>query len=155
MNGDPLPSWSDEHVKAAILDFVARVTKEGGPDFVPAPARIAAFDNDGTLWCEQPLQVQIFFAFDRLGDLAAKDPSLRERQPFKAFLERDMKTIASLGKQGAFEVAYDREFRLSPLAEALDRAGEYGITVVSVKRDWRTVFGEAGIAAEGSYRSRP
>jgi len=101
-----LPSWNDGAAKSAILDFVARVTKEGGTDFVPPAERIATFDNDGTLWCEQPMQVQIFFAFDRLKALAAKDPSIKERQPFKAFLERDMKTIASLGKQGAFEFGF-------------------------------------------------
>ena len=106
MTDGPLSSWSDGDVKATILDFVARVTKEAGADFVPPAQRIATFDNDGTLWCEQPMQVQVFFAFDRLVQLAAKDPSLRERQPYKAFLERDMKTIVSLGKQGVFEVAF-------------------------------------------------
>jgi phosphoserine phosphatase len=103
---DPLPSWNDGAAKLAILDFVARVTREGGPDYVPPTERVATFDNDGTLWCEQPMQVQLFFAFDRLKALAAKDPSLKERQPFKAFLERDFKTIHALGKQAAFEVAF-------------------------------------------------
>ena len=103
---DPLSSWNDGAVKSAILDFVARVTKEGGPDFVPSSARIATFDNDGTLWTEQPLQTQVFFAQDRLKALAAKDPSMKERQPFKAFLEHDLKTIHSLGKQAVFEVAF-------------------------------------------------
>ena len=56
-----LPSWNDGAAKSAIVDFVARVTKEGGPDFVPPAERIATFDNDGTLWCEQPMQVQVFF----------------------------------------------------------------------------------------------
>ena len=64
--GAALPSWNEGPAKAAIVDFVARVTKPGGPDFVPAPERIATFDNDGTLWCEQPMQVQVFFALDRL-----------------------------------------------------------------------------------------
>src|SRR5208337_4865723 len=63
---DPLPSWNDGAAKQSIITFVKRVTKEGSPDFVPAPKRIAAFDNDGTLWCEQPLPVQVFFAFDRV-----------------------------------------------------------------------------------------
>ena len=100
MSSVPLPSWNEGATKSAILDFVARVTNEGGADFVPPARRIATFDNDGTLWCEQPMQVQVFFALDRLGKLAAKDPTLRERQPYKAFLERDMKTIMSLGKTG-------------------------------------------------------
>lgn len=103
---DPLASWEDGPIKKAILDFVTRVTKEGGPDYVRPAERIATFDNDGTLWCEQPLQVQIFFAFDRLDALAKRDPSMRERQPFKAFIERDLKAIASLGKQGAFEFGF-------------------------------------------------
>src|SRR5262245_23049414 len=102
----PLPSWNDGAAKSAILDFVARVTKEGGPDFVPPPERIATFDNDGTLWCEQPMQVQLFFAQARLTALAEKDPSFRTQQPFKAFLDRDLKAIHSLGKQAAFEMAF-------------------------------------------------
>lgn len=101
-----LPSWNDSAAKAAILDFVARVTKEGGPDFVPPAERIATFDNDGTLWCEQPVQVQVFFAQARLRALAEKDPSMRERQPFRAFLEHDFKTIHEMGKKGVFEMAF-------------------------------------------------
>lgn len=106
MSARALPSWNDGAARSALLDFVARVTKVGGPDFVLPEARIAAFDNDGTLWCEQPMQVQVFFAQDRLKGLTARDPTLRERQPFKAFLEHDLKTIHSLGKKGAFEVAF-------------------------------------------------
>ncbi|MDM0076636.1 HAD family hydrolase [Variovorax sp. J2P1-59] len=106
MDGAPLVSWTDGPAKRTLLDFVARVTKEGGPDFVRPAERIATFDNDGTLWCEQPMQSQLFFADDRLRALAGKDPTLKDRQPYKAFLEHDLKTIASLGKQGAFEVAF-------------------------------------------------
>jgi len=105
MGDDALSSWSDGPSKQAILDFVSRVTAEGGPDFVPAPQRIATFDNDGTLWCEQPLQNQFFFAFHRLETLVVRDPSLRERQPYKAFLERDMQAIQALGRQAAIELA--------------------------------------------------
>jgi len=103
---DPLPSWNNGAAKTAILDFVARVTKERGPDFVPAAERIATFDNDGTLWCEQPMQVQLFFALARLNALAEQDPTIRERQPFKAFFERDLKAIHDMGKQASFEVAF-------------------------------------------------
>jgi len=106
MDAAPLAAWTDGQAKRTLLDFVARVTKEGGPDFVRPAERIATFDNDGTLWCEQPIQVQLFFADDRLKALAAKDPTLKDRQPYKAFLEHDLKTIMSLGKQGAFEVAF-------------------------------------------------
>ena len=59
---DPLPSWNDGPAKKSIVDFVAKVTKPGSPDFVPVPERIAMFDNDGTLWCEQPVPVQFYFA---------------------------------------------------------------------------------------------
>jgi phosphoserine phosphatase len=99
-----LPSWNDGAATSAILDFVERVTKEDGADFVPPPERIATFDNDGTLWCEQPLQVQFFFGRDRLKALADADPSLKERQPFKAYLERDMPVIMQFGKKGLLEV---------------------------------------------------
>lgn len=261
-----LPSWNDGAAKSAIHDLVARVTKQGGGEFVPPAARVATFDNDGTLWCEQPLQIQFFFAFERVKQLSAKDPTMSERQPFKAVLEHDYNTLFGLGKQAlcayrpqlellaylrengfktyivsaggvdfmrafaeeaygipreqvigssvklrydlidnrvslvklpelnsfgdremktlniglhigrrpllafgnsdgdlammryaksgsgprlslflhhddaAREAAYDREFRLSPLSEALDKAGDYGITVVSMKRDWKVVF---------------
>lgn len=101
---DILPSWRDGEARKAILDFVDRVTLKGGPDYLPRAERIAAFDNDGTLWCEQPLQVQFFFGQQRLEAMAEKDPTLKERQPFKAFLEHDMATIKELGKRGLFEV---------------------------------------------------
>jgi hypothetical protein len=119
MRGDPLPSWNDGAAKSAIVDFVARVTQDGGPDFVPPAERIATFDNDGTLWCEQPMQVQLFFAQDRLKALAAKDPAMAERQPFKAFLEHDLKAIHALGKEGAFEMAFATHAGLT--ADEFDR----------------------------------
>lgn len=101
-----LPSWNDGAAKFALMDFVARVTDERGPDFVPPEERIATFDNDGTLWCEYPLQVQLFFAQQRLETLAKQDPSLKEKEPFKAFLEHDLNAIHALGKKGAFTVAF-------------------------------------------------
>ena len=106
VNNESLPSWNDGAAKSAILDFVARVTNQGGADFVPSAARIATFDNDGTLWCEQPLQTQFFFAFDRVKQLSAKDPTISERQPFKAVLEHDYNTLFGLGKQALFELAF-------------------------------------------------
>ena len=84
---NPLPSWNDGTVKRAITDFVTKVTKEGGPDFVPASERISVFDNDGTLWSEQPMYVQMVFAFDRVKALAPQHPEWKEKQPFKAALE--------------------------------------------------------------------
>ncbi len=107
MPNDPaLPSWNDGAPKAAILDFVARVTTQGGREFVPPGERVATFDNDGTLCCEQPLQTQFFFAFGRVKELAARDPALAERQPFKAVLEHDYNTLFGLGKQALYELAF-------------------------------------------------
>ncbi|MEY2853818.1 MAG: hypothetical protein RL030_950 [Pseudomonadota bacterium] len=103
---DPLPSWNQRAARNAIVDLVTRVTREGGPDFVPPADRVATFDNDGTLWCEQPLQVQVFFMMDEVGRLVAKDPSLRERQPYKALLERDIKTLVGLGRKGLEELFF-------------------------------------------------
>ena len=74
MTDDPLPTWNNGAAKAAILDFVARVTEEGGPDHVRPEERIATFDNDGTLWCEQPVQTQVFFLMDRVKELAPQLP---------------------------------------------------------------------------------
>ena len=105
-DGQSLPSWNDGEAKFAILDLVQRVTAPGGAEFVPPAGRVATFDNDGTLWCEQPLQIQFFFAFDRVKQLAAKDPALSERQPFKAVLEHDYNTLFGLGKQALFELAF-------------------------------------------------
>jgi phosphoserine phosphatase len=99
-----LSSWNDGPAKSALLDFVARVTKQGGPDLVPPAQRIATFDNDGTLWCEQPVQVQVFFLIDRVKELASKDAAIGQRQPFKALLEHDHETLHSLGKQGLMEL---------------------------------------------------
>lgn len=110
----PLPSWSDAAAKRAILDFVARVTHEGGPDFVPAGERIATFDNDGTLWCERPVQFQLFFALDRLGQIAKHLPQLRMELPFRAFLERDLKTLAGLTKREAFEFVFATHAGMTP-----------------------------------------
>ncbi len=101
---DPLPSWNDGARKKAIVDFVARVTTPGGPDFVPQDQRIAAFDNDGTLWCEQPFYFQMAFAFARIKDMAPQHPEWKTRQPFKALLEGDVKTAATAGEKGLLAV---------------------------------------------------
>jgi phosphoglycolate phosphatase-like HAD superfamily hydrolase len=102
----PLASWRSGKARDAVLGFVEAVTAQGGADFVPPPERIAVFDNDGTLWCEQPLQVQVAFAQARIQQLADADPTLKDRQPYKAFLDHDLAEIKSLGKQGIFEVAF-------------------------------------------------
>ena len=101
---DPLPSWNDAPSKRAITDFVARVTRQGGPDFVPPAQRIATFDNDGTLWVEHPMYVQLAFALDRVKALAPLHPEWKDTQPFKAVLEGDMKTLAESGEHGMAEL---------------------------------------------------
>jgi hypothetical protein len=99
-----LESWNESAGKSAIVDFVARATKEGGRDYVPPPERVAVFDNDGTLWCEQPIQVQLFFLVDRAKEIAAKNPAVKESAAFKALLARDFETLLGVGKQGAMEL---------------------------------------------------
>ncbi len=101
---DSLPSWNDSATKAAIVEFVARVTKDGGPDYVPPAERIAVFDNDGTLWSEQPMYFQLAFAIDRIATLAKDHPEWREKQPFKGVLEGDLKAVAASGEHGLLEI---------------------------------------------------
>ena len=113
MTARPLPSWNDGGARAAILTFLMRVTKEGGPDYVRPADRIAVFDNDGTLWCEQPLQAQVFFLIDRVKQLAAQNPAVKERQPFKALLEHDLVTLHGLGKQGIMELFFSTHAGMS------------------------------------------
>jgi phosphoserine phosphatase len=84
-----LASWNDGAAKSAIVDFVTRVTATGGPDFVPPAERIAVFDNDGTLWCEKPMPIELGFILQRLEAMAERDASLRERQPWKAAYDKD------------------------------------------------------------------
>jgi len=93
---DPLRSWNDSPRKQAILDFVSRVTKVGGPDYVPPVDRVATFDNDGTLWCEQPLYTQVFFTIDRVREMKREHPEWVKQQPFKAILEDDRAQLAQL-----------------------------------------------------------
>ena len=99
---DPLPSWNDTGPKKAIVDFVERVTKEDGPDFVSVNERIAAFDNDGTLWVEQPFYTQL--AFDRVRSLAPQHPEWRTEQPFEALLENDQKALLASGEGGLMKI---------------------------------------------------
>lgn len=95
---NPLSSWNEGAAKKSIVDFVTRVTKSGGPDFVPQEQRIATFDNDGTLWSEQPIYFQFAFALDRIKALAARHPEWKQEQPFKAVLEGDQKTLLAGGE---------------------------------------------------------
>jgi phosphoglycolate phosphatase-like HAD superfamily hydrolase len=101
---DPLSSWNDGASKRAVVEFVAAVTKQGGPDYVPPAERLAVFDNDGTLWSEQPLYFQLLFAIDRVKALAPRHPEWKGRQPFKAVLEGDMKALAASGEKGLIQL---------------------------------------------------
>ena len=102
--GAALPSWNDGAAKRSIVAFVSRVTTRG-PDFVPLAERIAVFDNDGTLWAERPLPVQLVFLLDRVRELAFQHPEWKDQEPFKAVLENDMKAVAASGMDGLMELA--------------------------------------------------
>ncbi|HWA45412.1 MAG TPA: HAD family hydrolase [Hypericibacter adhaerens] len=101
---DPLPSWNDSRSRTAILDFVGRVTKEGGPDFVPLDDRIAVFDNDGTLWSEQPVYFQVFFALARVKQLYPEHPEWENLEPFKSAISGDLKSLAATGEKGVLKL---------------------------------------------------
>src|SRR2546427_852349 len=101
---DPLPSWNDGATKKSITDFVAKVTEEGSPNFVPPEERIATFDNDGTLWCEQPVPVQLFFALDRVKTLAPQHPEWKTKEPFASLLKGDLKTALAGGEHALLQI---------------------------------------------------
>lgn len=101
---DPLPSWNDGASKRAIVSFVARVTMPGTPDFVPTPERIAVFDNDGTLWPEQPMYTQLAFALARVRALVSEHPEWRTQSPFKEALAGDLSGVAATGARGVMQL---------------------------------------------------
>ncbi|TAJ87721.1 MAG: haloacid dehalogenase-like hydrolase [Reyranella sp.] len=101
---DGLPSWNDGPAKRSILDFIARTTTPGGPDWVPVAERIACFDNDGTLWTEQPVYFQVAFAVDRIKALAVQHPEWRTQEPFRSVLADDRAALATLGLKAIVEV---------------------------------------------------
>ncbi len=101
---DSLPSWNETAPKKAIVTFVERVTKEGSPDFVPEAERIATFDNDGTLWAEQPIYFQLLFAIDRVNALAPQHPEWNTQEPFASLLKGDMKRALEGGEHAILEI---------------------------------------------------
>ncbi|HEY8992089.1 MAG TPA: HAD family hydrolase [Luteolibacter sp.] len=101
---DPLSSWNDTAPKQAIVGFVGKVTREGSPGFVPVPERIAVFDNDGTLWSEQPAYFQALFMFDRVKALAPQHPEWKAKEPFASLLKGDLKAVAATGEKGLMEM---------------------------------------------------
>jgi hypothetical protein len=102
---DPLPSWNDGAQKQSVIDFVEKVTAKDGPEFVPPAERIATFDNDGTLWPEQPMYFQAFFIFDRIKSLAPQHPEWKNEEPFASVLRGDMKSALSGGEHALIEMA--------------------------------------------------
>jgi phosphoglycolate phosphatase-like HAD superfamily hydrolase len=121
---DSLPSWNDTAHKKAIITFVEEVTRDGSPDFVPPAERIATFDNDGTLWSEQPLYFPQTFTFDRIKAMASQHPEWKDKQPFKAVLEDDMKTLSSTDQRALLEL------------ELATRAGNTTEEYAQLVRDW-------------------
>jgi len=101
---DPLPSWAETDTKAAIIEFVEKVTDPASPDYVTPADRIATFDNDGTLWAEQPIYFQLIYALDRLKEAAAADPSILTSDTLKAAAADDIETVAAGGVEGLLEV---------------------------------------------------
>jgi phosphoglycolate phosphatase-like HAD superfamily hydrolase len=105
--GDPLPSWRDGTVKSALVGFVRRVTEAGSRDFVPQSERIATFDNDGTLWAEQPVYFQLLFAVDRVRDLAPQHPEWKTKEPFASLLKGDMAAALAGGEHAILELVME------------------------------------------------
>jgi phosphoglycolate phosphatase-like HAD superfamily hydrolase len=103
-SSDPLPSWNEGATRDGVIDFVQRVTDPGSADFVPEAERIAVFDNDGTLWAEQPVYVQLAFVLDRVRALAPEHPEWAGKQPFAAVLDNDLETLHDAGKRGLLEL---------------------------------------------------
>jgi haloacid dehalogenase-like hydrolase len=101
---DPLPSCNDGKAKQAIVEFVANVTKAGAPDFVPPAERIATFDNDGTLWAEQPMYFQLLFALDRVKALAPQHPEWQDKEPFASLLRGDVKGALAGGERTMLDI---------------------------------------------------
>jgi hypothetical protein len=102
--GDPLPSWNDGAVKKAIVNYVLHVVDSSSPDFIPVADRIATFDNDGTLWAEQPVYFQFFYALDKVKSMAPAHPEWRSKEPFKSVLNNDMASIMKQGEKGILQI---------------------------------------------------
>lgn len=103
--GDPLPSWNEGPAKQSIIEFVKATTEKRSPDFVPVSERIAVFDNDGTLWAEQPMYFQAFFIFDRIKQLAPQHPEWQTQEPFASVLRGDIKSALAGGEKSLMEMA--------------------------------------------------
>ena len=130
---DSLPSWNDTAPKKAIIAFVEKVTKEGSPDFVPEPERIATFDNDGTLWAEQPIYFQHTFIFDRIRALAPQHPEWKSKEPFASVLKGDLKNVLAGGDE-----AFLRMFMATESGMTSDEFGKVVTDWITTARHPRT-----------------
>jgi phosphoserine phosphatase len=133
-----LPSWKDGATKSAITDFVTRVTEEGGPDYVEPAARVAVFDNDGTLWTEKPLVIQLDFTVHQFRELAENDPALRTEQPYQAAYEGDMHWLSA----AVVKHYHGDDSDLKLLMVAVPKAFQ-SVTVEDYDRRVKGFFGEA------------
>jgi hypothetical protein len=124
---DPLPSWNDTATKKAIVTFVERVTKQGSPDLVPPAERIATFDNDGTLWAEQPIYFQLAFALDRVKALAPLHPEWKDKEPFASLLKGDLNGALAGGEAAILEIV------------AVTHSGMTTDEFEKIVRDWITI----------------
>jgi len=131
-SSDPLPSWNNGASKSAIVQFVKNVTKKGGVDFVPASERIATFDNDGTLWSEQPI-AQLMFALDRVKAEAPNHPEWKDTEPFKSVLANDMKGVMATGEHGLMELIMASHTGMS--VEEFNQIAKYWLTMAKHKNN--------------------
>ena len=111
---DPLPSWKDGETRQSIIDFVKAISDTNGRDFIPIEERIACFDNDGTLWSEKPFYFQLFFAIDRVKEMAVDHPEWKDLQPYKSILEDDIETFSTFGEHGIIEIVMASHTGMSP-----------------------------------------
>jgi hypothetical protein len=154
---DPLPSWRAGPAKTAIVTYIDRVTGPG-PDFVPPAERIAVFDNDGTLWAEQPIYFQFAFAMERIGQMVAKDPTLREKPAFAAIADRDQAAMAKLNEKELMEAVLAVQAGLTTseyqaVAKAwLDQARHPRSSHALYGPDLQAAVGAAGLSAGGGFQ---
>ncbi len=120
--GDPLPSWNEGENKKAIIDFVSKVTTEGSASFVKQEDRIATFDNDGTLWAEQPI-IQLLFVFERARQMATVEPALANKQPFKAIVENDKEYLETLSEDDVIKLFVATQTGMTESEYAREAAG--------------------------------
>lgn len=102
--GDPLPSWNDGYVKKGLIDYITAATKDGGSGFIPSADRIAVFDNDGTLWSEQPLYFQFMFVLDKIKQMAPQHPEWKIKEPLKSVLAGNLKGALASDEKGLLEM---------------------------------------------------